>query len=217
MQTAHQRFQLPLSRWLIIYEKHQIFWPISENKPWKLPIWNYKQFNWNLMKYGRKELGAKQAEAREKINEWLFKNFKEVLDKFRKFANWKRLTRKRKQYIVVQIVLTPVFMEKMFVLIYESCRDFGCKETFQRIQERFYWPGMSRDVKDWVYSVEQCIARKKPSQKHKYPLQIWKPSHQFCQVALDIMGPLPKSEGFNYIHVIFLSDTTSKARSKDSS
>ena len=71
----------------------------------------------------------------------------------------KKLT--KKQYIVVQFVVTPVSMEEMIVLLHESCGLFGYKKTFQRLQEKFYLPGMSRDIKDWVNSCEKCIARKK--------------------------------------------------------
>ena len=71
---------------------------------------------------------------------------------------------------------------------------FWVRNNFQRTQERFYWPAMNRDIKDWVNSSEKCIAKKKPSQKHKNPLQTWKPSHPFWRVMLEIMGPLPESE-----------------------
>ena len=45
-----------------------------------------------------------------------------------------------------------------------------------------------------------CVkcSKKKPQQTHGHPLTVWKPSHPFCQVGLDIMGPLPESDGFKY-------------------
>ena len=46
---------------------------------------------------------------------------------------------------------------------------------------------------------KNALQKKKPSQKHKHPLQSWKPRHPFWQLALDIMGPLLESEGFKYI------------------
>ena len=71
----------------------------------------------------------------------------------------KKLT--KKQYILVQIVVTRVSMEEMLVLLQEPCGHFGYKKTFQRIQERFYLPGISRFNKGWVNSCEKCIAKKK--------------------------------------------------------
>ena len=56
----------------------------------------------------------------------------------------KKLT--KEQYIVDQIVVTPVFMEEMLVLQHEFCGQFYYEKTYQRTHERFYWPEMSRDV-----------------------------------------------------------------------
>ena len=99
-------------------------------------------------------------------------------------------------------------MEEMVVLLHESCGLFGYKKTSQRLQEKFYLPGMSRDIKDGVNSCEKCIARKKPHQKHKHPLQTWKPSHPFWPIALNFMGPLPESEAFKYF--LLIGDQVSK-------
>ena len=55
------------------------------------------------------------------------------------------------------------------VLLHESCGHFEKEKTFQRTQEKSYWPGKSRDFEDWVNSSEKRIS-KKPSQKNKHPL-----------------------------------------------
>ena len=43
------------------------------------------------------------------------------------------------------------------------------------------------------------LKAEKPQQTHRHPLRVSQPSHRFWQVALDIMGPLPESDGFKYI------------------
>ena len=75
-------------------------------------------------------------------------------------------------------------------------------KTFDRVREQFYWPGMKKDVHEWVSSCEECCEKKSPHQKHIHSLTTWKPSHPFWQVALDIMGPLPESSGNKYILLI---------------
>ena len=75
-------------------------------------------------------------------------------------------------------------------------------KTFDRVQERFYWPGMTKDVHEWVSFCEECCQKKSPHQKHIHSLTTWKPSHLFWQAALDIMGPLPESSGNKYILLI---------------
>ena len=47
-------------------------------------------------------------------------------------------------------------MEEMLVLLHDLSGHFGYEKTFQRTQERFYWPGMSRNSKNWVSSCEKC-------------------------------------------------------------
>ena len=50
--------------------------------------------------------------------------------------------------------------------------------------------------------LRRMLSKKSPHQKHIHSLTTWKPSHPFWQVALDIMGPLPKSSGNKYILLI---------------
>ena len=63
-------------------------------------------------------------------------------------------------------------------------------------------PGWKKDVHEWVSSCEVCCQKKSPHQKHIHSLTMWKPSHPFWQVALDIMIPLPESSGNKYILLI---------------
>ena len=72
-------------------------------------------------------------------------------------------------------------------------------KTFNRVRKRFYWPGMRRDVDNFI---EVRCQNKAPHQKHIHNLTTWEPSHPFCQVVLDIMGPLPESSGDKYILLI---------------
>ena len=46
------------------------------------------------------------------------------------------------------------------------------------------------------------IKAKKLQQTHRHPLTVWKPSHTFWRVALDIMGPLPESDNFKKFFLI---------------
>ena len=61
---------------------------------------------------------------------------------------------------------------------------------------------MRRDVRNWIESCDVCLKRKSTKQKHRHSLTKWKPSHPFWQVSLDIMGPLPESQGNKYILLI---------------
>ena len=105
---------------------------------------------------------------------------------------------------VHQLVVAENQISNILPLLHESpCTGhFGIEKTYQRAQERFFWPGMKRDVNSWVQSCDKCLRRKGTPQKHRHSLKTWKPSHPFWQVSLDVMGPLPESNGQKYILLI---------------
>jgi hypothetical protein len=81
---------------------------------------------------------------------------------------------------------------------------FSDKRTVARVQEAFYWPGMSRDARDFCRACEVCGARKaKPSTPHHlYQRQVT--TEPLQRVAIDILGPLdpPTERGNRYILVM---------------
>ena len=80
----------------------------------------------------------------------------------------------------------------------------GEKRTLQRLREKFFWPNMSVDVREWYRSCEICCTRKpKPTRPH-HALQQDPVGEPLQRVALDIMGPLepPTPHGNRYILVI---------------
>ena len=84
-----------------------------------------------------------------------------------------------------------------------SAGHFGIEKTYKRACERFNWPCMKRDVRNcWIECCDVCLKRKGTRQKHRHSLTKWKPSHPFWLVSLDIMGPLPESQGDKYILLI---------------
>ena len=78
----------------------------------------------------------------------------------------------------------------------------GIEKTYHRAQQRFFWPGMKRDVRGCVNSCSECPKRKGTLQKHRDSLTTWQASHPFWQISMDVMGPLPDSQGCRYILLI---------------
>ena len=103
---------------------------------------------------------------------------------------------------LTQVVIQRSLLKEILPFLHEHCGYFGMAKTFDRVRERFYWPGMKKDVHEWVSSCEECCQKKSPHQKHIHSLTTWRPSHPFWQVALDIMGPLPEFSGNKYILLI---------------
>ncbi len=74
----------------------------------------------------------------------------------------------------------------------------GIKATTKLIQKNFIWPSLSKDVKIWCKSCIPC-QKTKVHKHNKAPFeQILVPNERFDHVHIDIVGPLPPSEGFTY-------------------
>lgn len=97
-----------------------------------------------------------------------------------------------------------VIPEKIKENVFKECHDdptaghFGVKKTINRTRQRYYWPSLIKDTKEYVRKCEIC-AKHKPTQlpptglmgKHKNvtePLQI---------ISMDLMGPFPRSKAGN--------------------
>ena len=83
-----------------------------------------------------------------------------------------------------------------------SAGHFGIEKMYKRACKKFFWPCIKRDVRNWIESCDACLKRKCTKQKHRHSLTKWKPSHPFWQVSLDIMRPVPESQGKKYILLI---------------
>ncbi|XP_039350382.1 uncharacterized protein LOC120374581 [Mauremys reevesii] len=79
----------------------------------------------------------------------------------------------------------------------------GHEKTLARILGRFFWPGVHQEVKNYCNSCPECQLAA-PARTPKAPL-VPMPLIEtlFERVAMDLVGPLPKSSaGFQYILVI---------------
>lgn len=77
------------------------------------------------------------------------------------------------------------------------------EKTKERILQRFFWPGVHKEVETYCRSCPECqVTAPKPRYKNPLiPLPTIETS--FEKVGLDIVGPLPKSaRGHQYILVL---------------
>ncbi len=99
-------------------------------------------------------------------------------------------------------VQRPVVPSKMRRQIFEQLHGLahpGIKPTQRLIAERYVWPFMHRDIKQWVRECIACQASK-VQQHTRTPLQaLPHPDSRFEHVHVDIVGPLPPSRGYSYL------------------
>ena len=65
------------------------------------------------------------------------------------------------------------------------------------LRERFYWPGCTEAVKNWCRNCVSCATRKSPIPKSRAGLQTISTGFPMQVVCVDIMGPLPETQGGN--------------------
>ncbi|GFT48817.1 transposon Ty3-I Gag-Pol polyprotein [Nephila pilipes] len=74
----------------------------------------------------------------------------------------------------------------------------GVRASLKMVAERYVWPSMRQDVVLWARTCLQCqrakVSRHTRSEIGKFEL----PSSRFEHIHIDLVGPLPPSEGFRY-------------------
>jgi len=81
---------------------------------------------------------------------------------------------------IEQLVLPEVYREEVLRGLHSDIGHPGTERTIRLIRERFFWPGMLKDVEQWVKTCDRCLKRKdKLGQRApmvsihtKYPLEL---------------------------------------------
>ncbi|KAH9587093.1 hypothetical protein MS3_00004959 [Schistosoma haematobium] len=75
----------------------------------------------------------------------------------------------------------------------------GVRATIELIAERFCWPCMNKDVREWARSCGNC-QKSNVIRHNKCPLDSFRtPDARFDHVHLDLVGRLPDSNGYSYL------------------
>ncbi|KRY47193.1 Retrovirus-related Pol polyprotein from transposon opus [Trichinella britovi] len=105
----------------------------------------------------------------------------------------KRLTATQKRYSAFGRELLAAYLAaKHFRHVVEGRR-------LRLMTARYVWPGINGDVVRWTRACTSC-QRAKIQRHTRSPLaEFLLPAHRFEHVHLDIVGPLPQSDGFRYL------------------
>lgn len=93
--------------------------------------------------------------------------------------------------------ITKAFRKQVYQSLH-SLSHPGPDATAKIVAARFVWPGVRKDCRDWART---CIAcqRAKVSRHVSTPLGTFElPRARFRQLHIDLIGPLPLSQGFRY-------------------
>lgn len=75
----------------------------------------------------------------------------------------------------------------------------GVKGSRKLVAERYFWPSMNKDVGNWARACEACQRAKVGRHVKTAPEQIPMPDSRFSHIHLDLVGPLPCSQGYTYM------------------
>ena len=104
----------------------------------------------------------------------------------------------------LQLLVPRPARESLFQAYHASLfgGHLGRNRTLARLSYRFYWLGMSDDVKDSLRQCTTCIKRKSPNNRH-HPLGTIPTGHRWDCIAMDILDVCdPTPDGYRYILVI---------------
>uniref|UniRef100_A0A669E6I5 Gypsy retrotransposon integrase-like protein 1 n=1 Tax=Oreochromis niloticus TaxID=8128 RepID=A0A669E6I5_ORENI len=84
----------------------------------------------------------------------------------------------------------------------------GVRASVKLVSSRFVWPGLRKSVKDWAAACIPC-QRAKIHRHTQAPLESFRvPGRRFDHVHVDLVGPLPQSQGFT--HLLTVVDRTTR-------
>ena len=89
-------------------------------------------------------------------------------------------------------------------MLHDDLGHPGMKKTILRVQERYFWPGLTKEVKTFCKNCHLCAINKDnvaPNNAPLLPISTFNLA-PFEKVAIDILGPFPESESKEYVVVL---------------
>lgn len=116
------------------------------------------------------------------------------------------------QRLVRQLALPGPVREDVLRSFHDSHAGgghLGVQKTFAAIRERYFFPAMYQIIHDYVTTCDQCQRMKVDRKKQPPPLTPLPIADEvFSRWHMDILGPLPKARGYQY--VLLLVDSFSR-------
>ena len=85
----------------------------------------------------------------------------------------------------VQIVLPKEMHRMVYEELHVKLAHIGVEKVVDLAQQRFYWPRMASDIKNFIQTECRCVANKARNQKERAPLVPIQATHPFQMVSLD--------------------------------
>ena len=95
--------------------------------------------------------------------------------------------------------LVPAVLTRTIFDANHKLSHAGARAMRRLICDRFVWPGMSKDIRKWTRSCLPCQHAKVTTHVRAPVESLPMPSSRFESLHVDLVGPLPLSQGFSYL------------------
>ena len=91
---------------------------------------------------------------------------------------------------------------RQFIMTQMHYAHDGIKESVRQISSHYYWTEMRKEITNFVQTCHGCQSQKSSNKRPPHYGVFEVPDQRFTHCHVDIVGPLPESEGFKYILTI---------------
>ena len=107
--------------------------------------------------------------------------------------------------VVTPLALRPYILRELHDA--KTAAHLGIRKTRARaFASRYFWPGMSAYIGQWVRNCLQCGARKRPQYNRKQPMQTYYVGAKLDTVSIDILGPFKPRTSFGNVYILTITD-----------
>ena len=108
-------------------------------------------------------------------------------------------------HLIWQLVVPKCLVPEILLSLHDSPTGghLGKKRLLASVRLRYYWIKVQDDVEKHCLQCDKCGARKVPPKQKRAPLRQYQVGAPLERMAVDILGPLPRTERSNrYILII---------------
>ena len=91
----------------------------------------------------------------------------------------------------------------------KTAGHLGREKTMPKVRERYYWVGMSADVRSYLRQCVVCAQKKGTPKKHRAPLQQLRVGGPLERIAIEVLGPLTETHRGN-VYILVVGDYWTK-------
>ena len=95
--------------------------------------------------------------------------------------------------------IIPAAYKKRVFLTYHNLSHAAAKPMQRLLSTRFVWHGIKKDIRNWCRECHDCQTSKVTRHIHSPVEKLPLPDARFAEVHVDLVGPLPTSNGMTYM------------------